>query len=169
MKIKSNKILRKLPKNTVISIVSPKEDISLEFLKHGLRNGKNCVFVSTSTDIKLIENELRKTLTNNIESRIRFIDCSSKKHSFYRSDLRNLSHLSVLLAQSLTDLMVSESRICILDYLTDIEKNNKPEDFSKFIEILKDIVKKYNTTALLFSDKESEKLKNLVDKVMLIK
>jgi len=108
-------------------------------------------------------------LTNNIESRIRFIDCSGRKHSFYRSDLRNLSHLNVVLAQSLTDLMVSESRICILDYLTDIEKNNKPEDFSKFIEILKDIVKKYITTALLFSDKESEKLKNLVDKVMLIK
>ena len=108
-------------------------------------------------------------MTNNIESRIRFIDCSGRKHSFYRSDLRNLSHLNVVLAQSLADLMSPESTVCILDSLSDIERNNTPDDFSKFIEILKDIVKKYNTTAVLFSDKENERIKNLVDNIELIR
>jgi KaiC/GvpD/RAD55 family RecA-like ATPase len=170
-KKKKNKILDKLTKNTIITIVGPRKDLSLELLKQEVKNGKNCVFVSTDTDIKIIENELRKTLTNNIENRTRFIGCSGGKQSFnaYRSDLRDLSHLNVVLAQSLADLMSPESTVCILDSLSDIERNNTPDDFSKFIEILKDIVKKYNTTAVLFSDKENERIKNLVDNIELIK
>jgi len=171
MKIKPNKMLGRFKKNTLISIVSSKKDFSLEFLKWGMKDGKNCVFVSTNVDKKVTENELKEILINNdVDSRIRFIDCSGRKHSLnvYISNLKNLSHLNVVLTQSLADLMSSESRICILDSLSEIEENNKPEDLFKFIEILTDIAKKYDTTTLLFSDKESKKLKNFMDKVILI-
>lgn len=171
MNIESKKIISRSTKNTLISIISSRKDLPLEFLKQGLKDGKNCVFVSTNIDTKVIENELKKTsISNDINNRIRFIDCSGRKCSFnvYRYDLRNLNHLNVVLTQSLADLMTSKPRICILDSLFDIEKNNKPEDFSKFIEIFRDIVKEYDAIALLFSNKESEGLKNHVDRVILI-
>jgi len=170
MKDKLNKILGRSKNNNLMSIISPRKNLSLEFLKQGLKGGKNCVFVSNNTDLKSVENEVKKILTNDdMDSRIRFIDFSSKKPSFnvYRSNLSNLSHLNVVLAQSLADLMSPESRICIFDCLSDIKRNNKPEDVSKFIKILTDIVEKYDTTALLFSDEESKELKNLTDRVLI--
>jgi len=64
MKIKPNKMLGRFKKNTLISIVSSKKDFSLEFLKWGMKDGKNCVFVSTNVDKKVTENELKEILIN---------------------------------------------------------------------------------------------------------
>lgn len=174
-----------LPVGSCILVLgSPKEKriFSLLFIKHGLKEGHNCVFVSTENNIKKIEREIKTGLNfENIDERnerIRLIDCYSDKKNepyIYSSLPETMGHLNVVITQSLADLMNAKPRRCVFNSISTLFACNEPEKVFEFIQSLKNGMKKFNATCILTLNEELqenktiEKIKELVDVIVEIK
>jgi len=160
---------------------SPKEKrvFSLLFLKHGLKEGHNCIFVSTENNIKKIEREIKTGLKfENVDERIRLIDCcyGEEIEPYIHSSLpETIGHLNVVITQSLADLMNPKPRRCVFSSISTLFACNEPEKVFGFVQSLKDNMKKFNSTCILtlneelHGNKTIEKIKELVDVIIEIK